>query len=226
MGGTRGSRSNPGQVKVNGQVKQAAPKVPGQAVQFEDASNQIFLYEDGVYEIFSIKYGLTVRADSQSAEVKTFQGGLRNLACGLCGDLNDEQTADVNSAQQCVMSSPRLAAYSYMVADNQCAGIPAEDKADAMFMNRQLTVKRSQAPMKHLDMEHGQKICISVRQVKVCPSASSPTEVVPMQLPFFCVARDLEGRTLQELARSGEKIAQAMRFPIAFTSTVHLPRSC
>ena len=192
-----------------------------------------------------MKHGLTVRADSQSAEVKTIQGRLRNMACGLCGDLNDEQTADVPSAQQCVMSSPRLAAYSYMVADSQCAGIPAKDKAAyqeesqkcvrkaivpskvyAMFMNRQLTVKRSQAPMKHLDMEHGQKICISARQVKVCSNTSSPAEIISMQMPFFCVARDQRGRTLQELAQSGEKINEAMRFPIAFTSTVHVARRC
>merc|ERR1712226_1349004 len=145
--GSRGSRTNPGQVKVNGQVKQAAPKMPGQAVQFEDAYNQVFLYEDGVYEIFSMKHGLTVRADSQSAEVKTIQGRLRNMACGLCGDLNDEQTADVPSAQQCVMSSPRLAAYSYMVADSQCAGIPARDKA-AYQEESQKCVRKAIVPSK------------------------------------------------------------------------------
>merc|ERR1712240_317244 len=128
---TRGARTNPGQLKVNGQVKQALPKVQDQPIRFEDASNQIYLYEDGVYEIFSLRHGLTLRADSQSAEVKAFQGRLRNMACGLCGDLNDEKTADVVSAQQCVMSSPRLAAYSYMVEDGQCAGIPAQELAQS-----------------------------------------------------------------------------------------------
>jgi len=242
---TRGARTNPGQLKVNGQVKQALPKVQGQPIRFEDASNQIYLYEDGVYEIFSLRHGLTLRADSQSAEVKAFQGRLRNMACGLCGDLNDEKTADVVSAHQCVMSSPRLAAYSYMVVDNQCAGIPAQDKPVyqeeakqcvrkavvpskvlSMFQERQHSVKRSQAPMRHLDMERGQKICISMKQVHMCPDTRSPSEIVPMQMPFFCVARDQEGYTLQELAQSGEKINEATRFPISFSSMVYVPSRC
>merc|ERR1712240_48790 len=158
---SRGARTNLGQVKVNDQVRQAAPRVQGQPIKFEDAYNQISLYEDGVFEIFSLMHGLTVRADSKSAEVKAFQWRLRNLACGLCGDLNDEKAADVVSAHQCVMSSPRLAAYSYMVADSQCAAIPAQDKAvfqeesqqcvrkvvlptkvSDMFTDRQLSVKK------------------------------------------------------------------------------------
>merc|ERR1712050_96911 len=242
---TRGARTNPGQLKVNGQVKQALPKVQGEPIRFEDAYNQISLYEDGVFEIFSLMHGVTVRADSQSAEVKAFQWRLRNLACGLCGDLNDEKTVDVVSAQQCVMSSPRLAAYSYMVADSQCAGIPAQDKAvyqeesqqcvrkvviptkvSDMFTNRQLSVKKVEAPLRHIDMEHGQKICISVKQVPMCPTVSQPAEIVPMEMPFFCVAKTQEGRALQELAQSGEKITEAMRFPIAFSSTVQVPRRC
>merc|ERR1712112_435300 len=229
---SRGARTNLGQVKVNDQVVQAAPRVQGQPIKFADAYNQISLYEDGVFEIFSLIHGVTVRADSQSAEVKAFQGRLRNLACGLCGDLNDEKAADVVSAQQCVMSSPRLAAYSYMVADSQCAGIPAQDKAvyqeesqqcvrkvvlatkvSDMFTDRQLSAKKGEAPFRHIDMEHGQKICISVKQV-------------PMEMPFFCVARTQEGRALQELAQSGEKITEALRFPIAFSSTVQVPRRC
>jgi len=242
---SRGARTNLGQVKVNDQVKQALPRVQGQPIKFEDAYNQISLYEDGVFEIFSLMHGLTVRADSKSAEVKAFQWRLRNLACGLCGDLNDEKAADVVSAHQCVMSSPRLAAYSYMVADSQCAGIPAQDKAvfqeesqqcvrkvvlptkvSDMFTNRQLSVKKGEAPFRHIDMEHGQKICISVKQVPMCPTVSQPAEIVPMEMPFFCVARTQEGRALQELAQSGEKITEALRFPIAFSSTVQVPRRC
>merc|ERR1719334_1786442 len=222
--GSRGARTNPGQVKVNGQVKQAAPRVQGEPIMFEDASNQISLYEDGVYEIFSMRHGLTIRADSESAEVKAFHGRLRNLACGLCGDLNDEKTACVKSGQQCVMSSPRLAAYSYMVEDGQCAGLPAQ--VLDMFRTRQLSVKMGQTPMKPLDMEHGQKICISMKQVQMCPSTVTPAQIESIEMPFFCVARDQEGRSLQKLAQSGEKIIEAPRFPIAFTSIVQVPRRC
>merc|ERR1712002_286439 len=206
--GSRGARTNPGQVKVNGQVKQAAPRVQGEPIMFEDASNQISLYEDGVYEIFSMRHGLTIRADSESAEVKAFHGRLRNLACGLCGDLNDEKTACVKSGQQCV----RKEVLPSQVLD--------------MFRNRQLSVKMGQTPMKHLDMEHGQKICISMKQVQMCPSTVTPAQIESIEMPFFCVARDQEGRSLQKLAQSGEKIIEAPRFPIAFTSIVQVPRRC
>merc|ERR1711955_17060 len=175
--GSRGARTNPGQVKVNGQVKQAAPRVQGEPIMFEDASNQISLYEDGVYEIFSMRHGLTIRADSESAEVKAFHGRLRNLACGLCGDLNDEKTACVKSGQQCVMSSPRLAAYSYMVEDGQCAGIPAQEKAVLQKETKEC-VRKEVLPSQVLDMEHGQ-ICISMKQVQMCPSTVTPAQMNP-----------------------------------------------
>merc|ERR1712112_764596 len=147
-----------------------------------------------------------------------FQWRLRNLACGLCGDLNDEKTVDVVSAQQCVMSSPRLAAYSYMVADSQCAGIPAQDKAVYQEEVRNCVRKAVVASMvSKVFME---------RQVSMCPSISQSAEIVPMQMPFFCLPKTQEGRSLQQLAQTGEKITEATRFPIAFTSTVHAPRRC
>jgi len=244
--GSRGSRTNPGQVEINGQVKQPSPKKEGEAITFQDTWNQISLYDDGVYEIFSFKYGLTVRADGNSAEVKSWSHKLRNLACGLCGDLNDEKTGDVLSSQQCVMSSPKLAAYSYMVTNNPCySSIPAQDKAAYqeetkqcikkttvppnvynIFIQRQLDTKTNQVLMKHLVLERGQNICISVKQVEVCPMTSSPAEVVPTEISFFCVSKDQDGSTLKAIALSGERINQADRFPIAFTSTVHTPNRC
>merc|ERR1719167_624699 len=95
-----------------------------------------------------------------------------------------------------------------------------------MFRNRQLSVKMGQTPMKQLDMEHGQKICISMKQVQMCPSTVTPAQIESIEMPFFCVARDKEGRSLQKLAQSGEKIIEAPRFPIAFTSIVQVPRRC
>merc|ERR1712133_298790 len=125
----RGGRGRTtGTLKVNGQVMQPMAKVAGRTSLFEDKSNRVVLHEDGVFEIFSLKYGMAVLADHEAVEVKTFQWALRNLACGLCGDMNDEKTADLKSAGKCVMSQPKLAALSYMVEDGQCEGIPAQLK--------------------------------------------------------------------------------------------------
>jgi len=198
-----------------------------------------------VFEIFNAKYGMIVRADRLTAEVVTFQHRLRNLACGLCGDLNDEKTADVRSAQQCVMSHPRLAAYSFMVEDRKCAGIPTADRAlfnkEAtqcvkkevvpakvydIFLNMHHANKMRQATLRHVVQQQGQKICISKRQVKVCGADALPKEIVPREMPFFCVAADREGRILQKMAQMGERIERAEKLPTAVTATIYEPLRC
>ena len=78
------------------------------------------MFADGVVELSSVEYGLTVYADTETVEVKTYQHLLRDQSCGLCGDLNDEKTEDVKTEAQCIMSSPAMAAYSFMVKDNDC----------------------------------------------------------------------------------------------------------
>merc|ERR1712098_879270 len=113
--GSRGPRSQAGKIKVNDQIKQGERK--GQLEIFEDKYNQIFKWADGVFEIHSNKYGLKIRADSMSTQVSSFPQKLRNLVTGLCGDMSGEKTADMKSAKQCIMSSPKLAAYSFMVED-------------------------------------------------------------------------------------------------------------
>merc|ERR1711874_323859 len=132
---------------------------------------------------------------------------LRNLACGLCGDLNGEKVADVPSAKQCVMSSPKLAAYSYMVEDRKCAGIPVADKARFVketeqcvrkevipakvydiFTDMHHASKRRQASLQHVVQRRGQEVCISKRQVKVCGIDAKPAEIMPREMPFLCVA--------------------------------------
>jgi len=240
---SRGSRSQAGKVKVNDEIKQGELK--GKLMIFEDRDNLITKYEDGVFEIYSAMYGMTIRADSMSTQVVTFQQKLRNLACGLCGDLNDEKVADVPSAKQCVMSSPKLAAYSYMVEDRKCAGIPTADKARFtketsqcvrkevipakavdILTDMRLASKRRQASLQHVVQRQGQKICISKRQIKVCGIDAKPSEIVPREMPFFCVPGDREGETLERMALRAERIQRAEKLPTAFTSTVYEARKC
>merc|ERR1712112_4406 len=230
-------------VKVNDQIKQGVQK--GKLVVFEDEVNKIVKYADGVFEIHAIRHGIKIRADSMSAQVATFQHRLRNLVTGLCGDLNDEKVADVKSAKQCVMSSPRLAAYSFMVQDRKCAGIPTADrerfqrenercvkkevvlsKVYDIFTAMHQAVKRMQTTLQHVAQQQGQQICISKRQVKVCGMEAKPREIVPREMPFFCVAANREGRTLQRMAQRGERIEGAQKLPTAFTATVYEPRQC
>merc|ERR1712200_292363 len=73
---------------------------------YQDKGTYVTSYEDGVYGVISKTYGIAVYTDGQSVEVQSYQHLLRNKACGLCGDLNDEKVGDVKSPGSCIMSSP------------------------------------------------------------------------------------------------------------------------
>merc|ERR1711887_6829 len=130
----RSARSTPSIIKVNGEQKMIKVESLGSEHEFVELEKNYYgdgytyltSYKDGVYAIVSQLYGIAVYADGVSLEVRTFQHSLRNQACGLCGDLNDEKTADMKTAGMCIMSSPQLAAYSYMVPDKTCKGVPTE----------------------------------------------------------------------------------------------------
>merc|ERR1712121_77494 len=242
----RGGRGRTtGTLKVNGQVMQPMAKVAGRTSLFEDKSNRVVLHEDGVFEIFSLKYGMAVLADHEAVEVKTFQWALRNLACGLCGDMNDEKTADLKSAGKCVMSQPKLAALSYMVEDGQCEGIPAQLKpvyqkeaseckkvevAPAkvldLFQHMQHQNKVS-SMLKHIVIEMGQKICISKQQMKVCGSQGSPKGIMQQrEVELFCLPKDREGMTMRQMAESGDKIERASSYPTESVAIIYEPEMC
>lgn len=237
--------SSIGIVKINGVTKLGVKRGQNEVKTFENRDAKITLYEDGVYEIFSPKYSLTVRTNGHSLQVVTFQERFRNLACGLCGDLNDEQTADVKSAAGCVMSRPEVAALSYMVLDGRCAGIPSSHseayrretatctqeevvptKVDTIFLKSNKKNPREVAIKKHLEMVDGYRVCFSRERVRVCGLNGQPAGVMARQMPFFCVWRDQEGSTLQRIAERGERIPRAASFPTAFTRVIYEPTDC
>merc|ERR1711935_344945 len=82
-------------------------------------------YEDNAYFVNAYQEGLWVIFDGKNTEISG-SALLRSRSCGLCGDLNGENTADLKTPERCIMSRPRLAAYSYMIQEASCAGIPAK----------------------------------------------------------------------------------------------------
>merc|ERR1711973_955725 len=84
-------------------------------------------YEDNVYAVYAVQEHLMVMFDGEHAQIFGTPL-LRARACGLCGDLNAETTADLKTPERCIMSHPRFAAYSYMIQDS-CQGIPSQDLA-------------------------------------------------------------------------------------------------
>merc|ERR1712025_944020 len=134
------------------------------------------------------------------------------------GDLNDEKTADMKSAELCIMSSPQLAAYSYMVPDNTCKGVPTEQLNQ--FQAETEKCAKKIIALKHLVEESTNKVCMSKMQIPVCAPSSVPKEVVMEEVPFFCVPKDNAGATMKGIAEHGEKIQNVEEYPTIFVKKV------
>jgi len=88
-------------------------------------------YHDNTYLVYIPSLSLTVITDGVRVEVVAPRI-LKSRAAGLCGDMNDEITADLKTPRMCVMRS-KLAAISYMLNKAgtssvfpRCSGIPAQ----------------------------------------------------------------------------------------------------
>merc|ERR1719177_70966 len=97
-------------LNLNGQA-QIVQVLPGEFKVIRHDGVQILhiqRFEDNVYAVHAIQ---------------------ENVMVFLCGELNAETTADLKSPQRCLMSRPRFAAYSYMIQEPTCHGIPSQDLA-------------------------------------------------------------------------------------------------
>jgi len=207
---------------------------------YEDKSTYVTSYEDGVYAVVNQAYGIAVYSDGKSLEVETYQHLLRNKACGLCGDLNDETVADVKSPGSCIMSSPSLAAFTYMVADQSCQGVPAHQQ-EQIKTETQHCLQKQNTPTKvsqiyhqarpvyrkHLVEEKGNKICISAEQIRVCPSNSNPQEIEEKKVSFYCMSKDSESMKMQKMAEQGDYIDyDYYKYPTSFQKYISQPQRC
>merc|ERR1712071_211522 len=96
------------------------------------------------------------------------------------------KTGDMKSANMCIMSRRDLAAYSYMVQDNSCAGIPQEHK-ELYRKETQQCVKEELVPTKVMEV-----FSLKQEHIKVGGNSSAPSEILRRQVEFFCVAKDAE----------------------------------
>ena len=87
---------------------------------------EVMRYVDNVYHIFLRNENTLVLFNGERVEISAPQM-LKSRACGLCGDLDHENTADLQTPNMCIMSKPRYSAYSYMIEES-CQGIPSQDK--------------------------------------------------------------------------------------------------
>jgi len=212
----------------------------GELNTYDDENTYVTKYEDGVYAIVSRKYGVSIYADGERIEVLTFKHLLKNKACGICGDLNGEETADMKSPRQCIMSKPELGAYTYVIEEvknippmyveqyrkdtEEC--VKKEDvptKVSHIF--RQYKEERSKPELRHLTEKRAGKICISMERVKTC-SGSSPNEVENRLVRFTCLL-ERDAQVWVKRAEGGDQIYSELQgLPIHFTQVVYEPSQC
>jgi len=222
------------------QNQQKQKVIEGELNYYDDENTYVTKYEDGVYAIVSRKYGVSIYADGDRIEVLTFKHLLKNKACGLCGDLNGEETADMKSPRQCVMSKPMLGAYTYsmegerdvpsmyqtQLKKDQDECVKKEDvptKVSHIF--RQMVEDRSKPELRHLTEKRPGKICISLERVKTC-SGSSPNEVENRLVRFTCLL-ERDAQVWVKRAEGGDQIyAELQDLPVHFTQIVYEPSQC
>ena len=226
--------------KVEHQKQQKLKMTEGELNTYDDENTYVTRYEDGVYAIVSRKYGVSVYADGERIEVMTFKHLLKNKACGLCGDLNGEETADLRTPRQCIMSKPELGALTYIIeGSNKVPSMYQEQyrketeecvkkevvltKVSHIF--RQYKEERGKPELRHLTEKRPGKICISLERVKTC-SGSSPNEVENRLVRFTCML-ERDAQVWVKRAEGGDQIySELLGLPIHFTQVVYEPSRC
>ncbi len=106
-------------IKVDGQDVTSRITPGGQTYQKRDSQGRLELivrrYLDNMVFVYNPELFAGVFFDGQNVEIVSPQLLNKNRACGFCGDNNGEYNTDVRTAQQCVMSQPKLGAYSYIL---------------------------------------------------------------------------------------------------------------
>jgi hypothetical protein len=208
---------------------------------YDDKDTYVVNFKDGVYSIVSKKYGVSVLADGERMEVKSYQHSLRNRVTGLCGDMNGETTADLKSSKRCIMTAPKLSAFSFMLEDGKCRGIPEQMKTE-LKRQEQRCVRKEETPTKvsetfrrsleskrqpelrHLVEETRGKTCFSKELVRVC-STRFPSEVVARQARFACKAGP-QVDVLKRRIMAGDQIEELEKLPTQYIQTVYEPKHC
>merc|ERR1712142_1043232 len=232
---TKHSHRSQAIIKVNGQEKQVQ-----NTRQIEDMTEtHVITYEDGVYSIHSHKYGVEVLCDGERLMVRTNELAFRNRATGLFGDLNGEETADLKTGRQCVLSESELTGLRLMIEDGKCHGIPEEKKTqiereeercvkeevEPTIVSGIVSPKRSTPTERvHLVEKYGRKTCFSKNMIRSC-TKSTPKEVRARTVGYVCMT-GAEAKVMERRVKSGDRVTELSNLPTDFSHTVYEPSQC
>merc|ERR1712243_197457 len=234
---SRYSRNSRALIKIDEQERELETTL-------ENLKTIVTKYSDGVYSIYSRKYGVEIIADGERLEVKSNPLIFGDRATGLCGDLNGEWIADLKTPKQCVIPVPKLTAMTFMLEDGKCRGIPQplkpklekfeqrcirkEDiptKVDKVFESHvNLKMQSCETELKHIFEQIGDELCVSKEMIRVC-SRSYPKEIFSKRVPFTCLSGP-HAKLIKSQIIAGEHIEGLSSYPTKFIKTVYEPRQC
>merc|ERR1712055_1220106 len=234
---SRYSRNSRALIKINGQERSMATTL-------ENLNTIVTKYLDGVYSIYSRKYGVEIIADGERLEVKSNPLIFGDRATGLCGDLNGEWMADLKSPKQCVIPVPKLTAMTFMLEDGKCKGVPQPlkpklekyeqrcirqkvipTKVEKVFESHvSLKMQSRETELKHIFEQIGDELCVSKEMIRVC-SSSYPKEIFSKRVPFTCISGP-HAKVIKSRIIAGEQIEDLSTYPTKFIQTVYEPRQC
>eukprot|EP00094_Tigriopus_californicus_P014239 TCALIF_13792-PA protein Name:"Similar to Vg Vitellogenin (Apis mellifera)" AED:0.04 eAED:0.04 QI:68/0.5/0.42/1/1/1/7/0/1534 len=202
----------------------------------------IFRSKDSVVSVYNPEEGLEVFYDGKKIEIVAPQI-LHNRACGLCGDLNLENTADLQTPKQCLMRHDRFNAYTYMIKKNNCPGVPSEDREEFEHelsqcsrpknlptpLEKLTRASMSRKPITgtHLFKREENRICFSKRPIRVCTGNSRPEIMKTDVLDYACLIwPSTKAEQFLARAKAGEIIDELVALPTVYSDKHRVPSQC
>merc|ERR1712083_1198926 len=177
-------------------------------------------HSDNVVEINTPHTRITHKGKTVSVEEKSLMAD--GSHCGLCGDYSMIKTADIKSPKECVLSSNKLAAYSYRVKCNKHSIQRTEVSSVYRTAGQDMRHK-----MRHSVIVQEDKVCISKRQLVHCIRGSYPKELRRWSLSYVCFPEGQESQSYRQRSKQGENLEQELRSKeVSFTTIMEQATAC
>ena len=161
--------------------------------------------------------------------------------CGLCGDYNRHQIAEIKSPKGCIYSSPYAAALSYRSKKGMCELsqeqqelINSEEIKCIKHKTQKTPVsswyksiqQNSHAIKKHSVIYQGDKLCVSQEPVVQCTTGSFPKALTHKNIKFVCLPEGRVSKLYAERIERGESPQELRQQPVSFETKMAQPISC
>jgi len=208
---------------------------------YSDMDTFLTNYVDGVYSIYSRKYGIEVIADGERLEIKSNPTVFQNRVTGLCGNLNGESVGDLKSPKQCITPSSKYIAQTFVIDNGSCSKVSQQNNVSLWEAGRNCTLSNNRPTkvkklldmlntawnaneLKHAIRHVNGKTCFSKVPIRQC-KASYPKEIVSKRLSFACFDGE-EAEELEYMVKNDAPIQNIRIKPTAFVETLYEPKRC